>query len=617
MTFSNEIAAGIVAASAALALVLYLLGALDASSTWTIAGTLVFAWGVAALFARLMSASQRGPSAPPLDEPRRWRFDTWIAAGVYIASTLAFFHPLLAEFDTAVLGPPSDQPGYLWTLWWGHEALLGNGDASLRSTDLFFFPEGASLAYHVYSWYNLVLAIPLRAFLPLPAIYNLLQLHTFVLSGLGAFALCRYFTRDSATSLVAGFVYAFSPVHYGYALAHMNISSIQFLPFFILYFIRAVRTPATRYVALAAFFFLLNAACSWYHLVYALLFVAFAYVYLAWRRGELVLPDVLRTAFIVVGAGILPLLPWIAFMVSAGPRDMASAGIPGYDTFVADVAALVAPHSEHLVGEWPPLQRLDARFPLSDWFPAGSTAYLGWGCLVLAAVALQRVPAAASRFACGALAFLLLALGAHLRVAGVALPVALPTRLLQALPFLDSLRAPNRAMLVVYLFLGVLVAIGIGRIRDRLAPGWRRHVFVLGAATVIFLDYFSVARRHTNVIPPAIYAAIPRDSERFGILDLPFTGTNTALYLAYQTDHGLPIAEGLIGRMDETLIGSLRGMRPEKVKARLAEGSVRYVVVHRTAPEGRERVADWLQNLERAGFPIVFEDADAVLFQVY
>ncbi|MCH7868339.1 MAG: hypothetical protein IH881_11630 [Myxococcales bacterium] len=615
---ANEIAAVFVAVFAALALFLHTLGVVDIHSAWTITVTPVFVWGVATVFARLMRATQRGPCTSLIDEPRLWRFDIWIAAAVYIGCTLAFFHPLFAEFETAVLGPPSDQPGYLWTLWWGHDALLGRGDATLRFTDLFFFPEGTSLEYHVYSWYNLVLAIPLRAFLTLPAIYNLLQLHTFVIGGLGAFALCRYLTRDSATSLVAGFVYAFSPVHYGYALAHMNISSIQFLPFFVLYFIRAVRTSAARDTAVAAFFFLLNAACSWYHFIYALFFVAFAYVYLAWRRGEVVLPDVLRTTLIVVGAGILPLSPWIVFMVSTGSRDMDVMGNTGYDIFVADVTALIAPHTEHLLAEWPPLQRLNARFPLNGWFPAGSTAYLGWSCLALACVALNRVPAAASRFACGALAFLLLSMGAHLRVAGVLTPVVLPTRLLQALPFLDSLRAPNRGMLVVYLFLGILVAVGIGRVRDGLTPGWRQHAFVLGAAMVIFFDYFSVARQHTNVIPPAVYAAIPRDELRFGILDLPLTSTNIALYLAYQTDHGLPIAEGYaVGRVVESLVGRMRGMKQEQIKAELAGGSVRYVVIHLTPPERGDRADYWVKKMEQAGLNVVFEDADAVLFQVY
>ena len=209
-------------------------------------------------------------------------------------------------------------------------------------------------------------------------------------------------------------------------------------------------------------------------------------------------------------------------------------------------------------------------------------------------------------------------MGAHLRVAGLMLPVALPTRLLAEIPFLDSLRAPIRAMLVVYLFLGILAALGMGWLRDRLPAGWPRVAGMALLAALVVLDYASIARERTDVMPPPAYAEIPRHEERFGILDLPATQINTALYMAYQTQHGLPIIEGYrLGAGDETLIGRLRGTPYETFQAALTEHRVRYVVLHRRPPQGAERVEMLEEQLRSAGLTRVYSDEYADLYRVY
>jgi len=549
----------------------------------------------------------------PVPAERILRHEWALATILYVGIAAVYFYPLLPHFSTAILGPPSDNVGYLWTLWWGHGALLGDW-AALTFTDSVYFPEGTSLAFHVYSWYNLLVALPLSAFFSLPAVYNLLQLQTFVLAGLGAFALARELTRNSALSLVAGFVYAFNPVHYAYALLHMNSSSIEFIPFFVLFFVRAVRAPSRANVLGAAFFFLMNALCSWYYMVYALLFVGLGYAYLAWRQRRIFVPRVLGTVAAVVGLGLLPLAPWIAFMMRASLSHPGDASVPGHDIFVADLLAFFVPHHDHLLS---PMEIVRDTNALYTGNRAGSIAYLGWPNLVLAAVALRSGGPELAKYAWGALAFALLAMGSSLHIAGEILPLPLPTRLLESLPLLSTLRVPNRAMVFVYLFLSVLVAVGLGRLHAQRVPVWRRRVLVWGAVGLIFLDYYTLCTGRTDVDVPAIYAEIPRGGPRVGVLDLPLSPANIALYMAYQSEHEIPIVEGYVGRkLGQSLVDRLAGAPLAASIQQLAESGIRWVVLHKHPPEGAEQTTSLRRSLLDAGATLVLEDADAVLLRV-
>lgn len=550
----------------------------------------------------------------PGEANRLWRNEAWIALAVYLGATIWIFHPIWPHLSSAVIGAPSDNVGYLWTLWYGHDALLG--ERSLLETKLLFHPDGTSLAYHVYSWVNLLLALPLRPFLELPAIYNLLILQTFPVAGLGAFLLTRLWVRDSFAALVAGFLYAFNPVHCAYSLVQINSASIQFLPFFLLFFVRTLRRPSWASRLAAAFFFLLNAMASWYFLVHALLLLALWIAFAAVREGLPGAVRMLRETSRVAGLGLLPLAPWIAFMAGSAVGHPRVGEAVGHDLFVADLFGFFVPHSLHRLGDWPIVASMNARYTGNV---PGRTAYLGWVPIALAVHALARSPrrAAARRLALPALAFAVLAMGSHLHVAGVVTSVPLPTALLESLPLIGSARVPNRALVVTYLFLAVLAAWGLADGRRRLRSASAGRLLVAIVCLLVWLDGPTVLHGRTPFDPPTAYARIPRDEPGAGLVDLPLTPTNAALYLAYQTRHGLPVVEGYVGRqLEPSLLERIRSLPPRDQLEALRRGRVRWIVVHKDPPQLAERAprvrAFWIA----LGVPVHFEDDRVTIFRI-
>jgi len=91
-----------------------------------------------------------------------------------------------------------------------------------------------------------------RVFDPVAA-FNVLVLLTFPLSVATAYALGRYLRLSTAGAIVAGFVYAFAPVHLAHAAYHPHIAQTQWLPLYFLALFAMVDAPSiARGVWLAA-----------------------------------------------------------------------------------------------------------------------------------------------------------------------------------------------------------------------------------------------------------------------------------------------------------------------------------------------------------------------------
>ena len=229
------------------------------------------------------------------------KHDWLVAAAIYCLLTVIYYYPCLSTLGTHLIGPPEDNIVGYWDIWWSNDQVL-RGSQSLTFSNLLFYPEGSSLYYVAWSFYNQVLSLPLRLFCGNIAVYNLIILHSFPLAGIGAFLLLRYLTRNSWLALLGGFLFAFSPYHFVRAQHHFHINTLQFVPFFVLYFIRTVREGTRRNLILATLFFLLNALADWNYLFFAGYFIVFSYIYLAIRRRRVILGDVIKkSAFIVSG----------------------------------------------------------------------------------------------------------------------------------------------------------------------------------------------------------------------------------------------------------------------------------------------------------------------------
>src|SRR5262245_44789307 len=108
---------------------------------------------------------------------------------------------------------------------------------------------------------------------------NISLLISFPLAGVGAFYLVRHFTQNGAGALTGAFVFAFNPSHVAHVMHHAHVSSIEFIPFFVLSSLVAFERKSIIWLGLAIAFYGLSALSSWYYLFYIAYFIAFHTVY--------------------------------------------------------------------------------------------------------------------------------------------------------------------------------------------------------------------------------------------------------------------------------------------------------------------------------------------------
>jgi hypothetical protein len=553
------------------------------------------------------------------------KHDIWFAFLGYILLTAIFFYPCLWTFNSHLIGPPEDNMQFFWNFWYAYNKVL-HGIENLGFTNYIYYPEGGSLSYHSWSFYNVAIAIPLRAVFNPVTTYNLIILQSFPLAGIGAFLFVRYLVGDSLLAFLGGFIFAFSPYHFAHAQHHVNIGSIQFIPFFVLYFIKAIREDSKASLVLTSIFLILNALCDWNYLIFACFFMVFSYVYLAARRGRIILRDVLWKSVIITGSAVIFLLPFLWPMVAIKLKFIEgknflywgkgfSSGNNGFENFVADITGFFIPDYYHWLNHVGFIGRLNELYTGYAWERA---VYLGLVGMVIVFVAGRRFLPSAAKYMLGALPFFILSLGAHPHVFGQSLPIPLPYRVLSEVPFLSEARVPARTIVYVYLFWGVIVVLALRQLIEGFPALGRRNLIVFVLFGLLFIDYYSMRLDRTEVIEPSWISVISPAGKQFGLLNLPIRGqykySHINRYMLDQTFHGVPIVQGQTSRkIGKSFSDRLEIHDLERLKQELIQNKVKYIVIH------KRFLPDPLIDLDefRETFQLVFEDTHAVVFREF
>ena len=380
---------------------------------------------------------------------------------VYMALTLALTWPLALRWTTDLPGGPhkdglEDAYQNVWNLWWMKEALARPTNPLI--TDRIFYPEQPNLYYHTLSPINALLAAPVTALWGPIAAFNAVALASCVLGALGMWWLAYDRTRSHPAALLAGMVYGFSPFHMAALLAdgQLQIVALHWLPFYVLFLLRAAEQGGRRNVLLAGLFLTLTAWTDWYYTLFLLLFTA---GYAGWRLLARASGWPARRALIARLAGIgglfaLGAAPLLIPMLIEASRATYMNIYPADDPerLVIDLLAFVLPARLH---PWWGAAPWDWGVPID----VNRRFYLGAVALGLALVGAWRCRPA-RRWGAVALAAGVLALGPTLRVNGDSIGVPLPYRLLADLPLIRLSRQPDRFDVLVTLALAMMVAYG-------------------------------------------------------------------------------------------------------------------------------------------------------------
>lgn len=481
----------------------------------------------------------------------------WIPAALYLATFFVLNPHLPGLFSTHFYFGGLDGYQNVWNLWWVNHA-IERGSLPWFTTFL-HHPAGTTLVGHTLNPFNGLLAMSLLRFLSLVQAYNAIVVFSFVTGGLTAFWLCRAMTTSCAGSLLGGAVFTFSSFHFMHADGHLQLTALEWLPLFVLAWMRFCERPTPGQGVLAALLLWLVTLCDLYYFAYCVMTGAIFYAWMAWQRKDPLflarpgtwpaLAGFLAVASLTSGALVAAIIYQHATDPLTGthsPRDLSmdllSPFVWGYYWRFRDWAQPL----------W---------FPLAKYVTEASV-YLGWSVLALGVYAWRqraRVPIAYLSFwLVVAACFFVMSLGPNLRIGGMEMslgmrlsmmghddvnPLVLPYALLWLLfPPWRLAGVPVRMMIMVQLAVSVVAA---GGVHALLASTWKwKRVACAAVLAWIVFDYVPTPARVTDPAVPA-YVGVLRDLPYGGVLDLASNGPQ-ALY--YQTIHEKPIAFGYISR---------------------------------------------------------------------
>ncbi len=596
---------------------------------------------------------------------RRYRHHLYALLG-YLALALLMTYPLVREFSRAIPGDGFDGWQNVWNLWWVKRALLVDA-GNPYFTRFVDYPDGVYLYFHTLNIFNGLAFLPFTLNVGPLLAYNVAVTFSFVVGGYGTYLLAFYVLRRASprqaqlAAFLSGVVFAFSPYHMAHLLGHMQLISLEWLPFYALFALKLIdastsmrpapvpRIPARRGAGqqidkhqvsnalMAALFLVLVAACDWYYAFYMVLFTGLYLLWTIWRRRVWLAPTLA-----LMGAALIFLLitsPVLVPMLRESLRADYMVPPPGStERLSADLTAFLTPSELHPL--WGKLAaRWAGRFTAST---SERTVFAGYIVLALAILALVTRWRTARFWGLSALVFGVLALGPVLHVGGRTLmgsigPIPLPYALLhQAIPILRISRSVSRFDVLVMLSLAVLTAIGLNWLLCRAQKGGYNEVvqWLLGAAAlaVVMLEFWVAPYPMSAPETQPFHYRLARESGSFSVVDIPLDWDRPA-NLLYQTVHQKPTVSGYTSRTNPLspawrtpVLQTFRYLGPDinagdpraLAPTVLTDLNARYVIVHKSdLPPGDYRETTLsLADRVFAGWPVVVDDDWLKVFQV-
>jgi hypothetical protein len=487
-----------------------------------------------------------------------------------------------------------DRDQNLWNLWWVRDALFRGHNPFV--TDMLYWPTPVSLYFHTLNIFNGLLAVPLLSVFSLTTTYNIIVLFSFVVAGYVAFLVVHYVCGNRWAALVGSVVFAYSAYHIATMRSLLQLISLEWIPFFVLFLLKAVYELdwntrrafvnwLLRRALPAAIFLLLISLVDWYYTMYALMFAGFLAIYLltaAVRQGltTRITHYALRIALPLAIYGLL-----VSPILIPMYRELRTT------TYMQPTSTAAMENSADLLTFFQPTrdQRLwGGLFKNRREWPYGSNryeVYATYTALFLAGVGLFATRAArpvvvddamavmpeatnpedqepnllrtpTKWFWAGtALVFFLLALGPVLQVNGEQIRgVPMPYAIVSYIPVLNISRSPDRFDMPFTLCLAVLAGYGVnvllGIWGKRLSLASRGAFLSLGTIAVIALELAPMPYPQRVADIADGYKWLGAQQGDFSVLDLPPQDDywHGAFRMYNQTAHGKPIYGGYISR---------------------------------------------------------------------
>jgi len=535
-----------------------------------------------------------------------WRLEVGVIV-FYLALALAFTWPLALHWREAIPGDGRDGWQSLWNLWWLRHAL--EHAQNPYQTNLLFYPQGTNLYLHTLLLFDGLVSLPVQYLAGPVAAYNFCGILSLTLAAYGGFSLAHYLWGGFWSGLFAGVAFGFSSYHFAHLLGHLNLISSWFIPFYILFFFKALnRKQHWRKSAILA---VLTLVCgTLLELQYILYLAIFSLLYLTylifivllgkWRKLEPnpAKPKLLTSWGRAILIGLIFLLITLPLTIPTLVEALNNPNtVPAREdnVYAADALAYLYPSPFH------PLWGGPMREVIRPWTATliEKVVFPGYMVYLLALLGGLRwfwqkqrrgvgkpeqaeIPPIAAEVKInkaaewkpGAvfwllvlLVFVLLSFGRKLHINGLEYGPTLPAALIYKLPILNITRVPARYAVIALLSLAMLAGHGLRKVPSSRfqVPGFTDRAILRAEFKVQGFRLFSVLALIALIFElwpapyqlsyyevPQFYAKLGREVGQGAILDVPLNVGRDYQYLTdymkAQIEHGKPLIGGYIAR---------------------------------------------------------------------
>lgn len=509
----------------------------------------------------------------------------------FLFLTLIFTYPVIIHFNTHQAGDGGDGLQNLWNFWWMKKAIFENFE-NPYFTNYLHHPNGTTLVLHTLSPLSSFFGAFLSFFISDVAAYNLIFFLTFSLTGFSMYLLTFYLTKSRITSFFAGCTFTFCPYHLAHGLGHLNLISLQWLPFFSLYLIKSLKESRKRNLVLTVLFFILTFLSDFYYAVFCLL-IAFLIIIFFLFFNKKNYKQIIVKGFLIFSSSFIILSPLLFYF---GKVIKESKFTLSHDPefWSADFLSFFIPSKIQFMGKY--FQDITNLFSGNI---AENGNYLGYTLIFLALIGLfsrhkkEKWILVTSFF--GVIIFFVLALGVHFHFRGIVTQVWLPYKFLyKFVPGFSFTGVPTRFSVLVLFFLAILAAFGLKKITAlKIKSKFFKNFLLFLIFLLIGFEFLVFPFPVTKVEKPGIMRDISQEEGDFAIIDLD---PNPSKRLYHQTLHQKKMIEGYISRKtvksenfieNTPVIAELYGKKPitketpagEEALEVLRRFDVKYVII--------------------------------------
>jgi hypothetical protein len=462
-----------------------------------------------------------------------WRGIGWIIL-VYTALTAILTYPVVLH-PSALVAASSRNDVFLALYMfrtWMHA--LASGRLPLFCSDI-NWPVGIPFAATSLFQYQTAVYLLLHPLCNTTLIFNILFFSPFVLAGLGAYLLAKELLGDTRASFLAGLVYAFGAPHSLPATtAHVTTFTLQWIPFFLLFWIRLIKMPNWKNLVLSILFYVMAACSDPYQIFFCTLLGGLYLLFHALTRPRKGISHFLVLAkwlYLFSVATLLVLIPLFEPLLWQFRHFGSMTWGPDIAKHSVHVLAWVVPSRYHVLHRICPIS-----YPM-PYGPIIACSYHGVFAIFFSLVAIMLKPRFRER------AYCIVSFGVCVFAAWAPALVWRGHCLWTQIPLLRQMRSPNRFNVAGSLMYALLTAAGFAALRHYgtlrcikkgyktgRSKRWGTLAFVV-LVGLMSMD-LSIAPYRVSKIPdmPDFFRTFPAPQKGEGILELPICGSGSPRY---------------------------------------------------------------------------------------